>query len=281
MPLISVIMSVYNDEKYVPKAVESILNQTFTDFEFIITDDCSKDNSLKILREYAEKDDRIVLIENKENLKLTKNLNNMLKTAKGDLIARMDSDDVSFPERFEKQIEIFRKDPDVDFVFTGTMLMDNEGNEICESWRPESVSKILERMKINSYIPHPTIMAKKRFFSEAGYYTEHKGYGQEDRELWEKFMGLGVKFFYLNEVLLYYRLNPAGVTFQIRNYGEIYNYKKINICIDNHAKMKALRLFMKNFSKMSLKHCVFIILKLIIPNCMRYYKAELIHRLKK
>lgn len=281
MPLISVIMSVYNDEKYVPSAVESILNQTFTDFEFIITNDCSKDNSLKILREYAEKDDRIVLIENKENLKLTRSLNNMLMIAKGDLIARMDSDDISFPERFEKQVEIFKKDPDVDFVFTGTVLMDNEGNEICESWRPESVAKILGRMKINSYIPHPTIMAKRHFFPKAGYYTEHKGYGQEDRELWEKFMHLGVKFYYLNEILLHYRLNPAGVTFQIRNYGEIYNYKKINICIDNHAKMRALRLFIKNFSKMSFKHCIFIILKLIIPNWMRYYKAELIHRLRK
>ncbi len=281
MPLISVIMSVYNDEKYVYKAIESILNQTFTDFEFIITDDCSKDNSLNILREYAEKDKRIVLIENKENLKLTKSLNNMLKIAKGDLIARMDSDDISFPDRFEKQVNIFKNNPEIDFVFTGTMLIDESGNEICESWRPASVSKILERMKINSYIPHPTIMAKKHFFSEAGYYTEHKGYGQEDRELWEKFIALGVKFFYLNEVLLYYRLNPAGVTFQIRNYGKIYNYKKINICIDNHAKLKALDLYMKNFSKMSFKHCVFIMLKLIIPNWMRYYKAELIHKLKK
>jgi len=181
MPLISVIMSVYNDEKNVRPAIESILNQTFNDFEFIITEDCSKDNSLQVLREYAEKDSRIVLVENGENLKLTKNLNNMLSIAKGELIARMDSDDISLPQRFEKQVDILQNNPDVDFVFSSTMLMDKDGNDLCESWRPENVKSILDHMKYDSYIPHPTIMARKEIFAEAGNYTELKGYGRKTR----------------------------------------------------------------------------------------------------
>lgn len=280
MPLISVIMSVYNDERYVGKAVESILNQTFTDFEFIITNDCSKDGTLEILRDYAAKDSRIMLIENKENLKLTKNLNNMLSMAKGELIARMDSDDICFPERFQKQVNVFKSDPDVDFVFTGSMLIDEEGNEICESWRPCKIDTILAHMKIKSYIPHPTVMAKKELFAKAGNYTELKGYGQEDKELWEKFIDINVRFYYLKEMLLYYRLNPAGITFKIRDYSDIYNYKKVNICIDNHAKLRAFSLLLKNRKSISFKHKFLLLLKIIIPNSFRYYKAVMLFKIR-
>jgi len=281
MPLISVIMSVYNDEKNLPEAVESILNQTFGDFEFIITEDCSKDNSLKLLRDYASKDKRIVLIENKENLKLTKNLNSMLGIAKGDLIARMDSDDISLPERFEKQVKIFKDNPEIDFVFTSSMLMDNEGNDLCESWRPNDIQKILDHMKYDTYIPHPTVMAKKEIFAKAGNYTEIKGYGQEDKELWEKFIGIGVKFYYLNEILLRYRLNPSGISFNVRNYSkdEIYNYKKVNICIDNYQRARAVQIYKQISGNIPLKYKLMLLIKFFTPNKLRFYKSVLVKKL--
>jgi glycosyltransferase involved in cell wall biosynthesis len=281
MPLISVIMSVYNDEKNLPESVESILNQTFGDFEFIITEDCSKDNSLKLLRDYASKDKRIVLIENKENLKLTKNLNSMLGIAKGDLIARMDSDDISLPERFEKQVKIFKDNPEIDFVFTSSMLMDNEGNDLCESWRPNDIRKILDHMKFDSYIPHPTIMAKKDIFAKAGNYTEIKGYGQEDKELWEKFIANGVSFYYLNELLLRYRLNPSGISFNVRNYSkdEIYSYKKVNICIDNYQRAKAVQIYKQISGKIPLKYKLLLLIKFFTPNKLRFYKSVLVKKL--
>lgn len=282
MPRISVIMSVYNDERNLSAAVESVLGQTFSDFEFIITEDCSKDGSLHILREYAEKDSRIVLIENKENLKLTKNLNSMLQIAKGELIARMDSDDISLPERFEKQIKVFENHPGIDFVFTSTMLMDKDGNDLCESWRPDNVRNILDHMKYDSYIPHPTIMAKKEIFAQAGNYTEVKGYGQEDKELWEKFISNGVKFYYLNEVLLRYRLNPAGISFKVRNYSkdEIYSYKKVNICIDNYNRKRALELYAENKRKIPVKYKFFLLIKFLLPNKIRFYKSVLMKKIK-
>ncbi|HAQ60675.1 TPA: hypothetical protein DCR49_01525, partial [Candidatus Delongbacteria bacterium] len=271
----------YNDEKNLPEAVESILNQTFGDFEFIITEDCSKDNSLKLLRDYATKDKRIVLIENKENLKLTKNLNSMLGIAKGDLIARMDSDDISLPERFEKQVKIFKDNPEIDFVFTSSMLMDNEGNDLCESWRPNDIQKILDHMKFDSYIPHPTIMAKKLIFEKAGNYTEIKGYGQEDKELWEKFIANGVCFYYLNEILLRYRLNPSGISFNVRNYSkdEIYSYKKVNICIDNYQRAKAVQIYKQISGKIPLKYKLLLLIKFFTPNKLRFYKSVLVKKL--
>jgi glycosyltransferase involved in cell wall biosynthesis len=274
-------MSVYNDEKNLPESVESILNQTFGDFEFIITEDCSKDNSLKLLRDYASKDKRIVLIENKENLKLTKNLNSMLGIAKGDLIARMDSDDISLPERFEKQVKIFKDNPEIDFVFTSSMLMDNEGNDLCESWRPNDIRKILDHMKFDSYIPHPTIMAKKDIFAKAGNYTEIKGYGQEDKELWEKFIANGVSFYYLNELLLRYRLNPSGISFNVRNYSkdEIYSYKKVNICIDNYQRAKAVQIYKQISGKIPLKYKLLLLIKFFTPNKLRFYKSVLVKKL--
>ncbi|PSO83704.1 MAG: hypothetical protein BRC41_11810, partial [Cyanobacteria bacterium QH_9_48_43] len=100
---ISVVMPVYNGANYIREAVESILNQTFTDFEFIVIDDCSTDRSWEILTKYANQDQRVKLFKNEENLGVTKSLNKGLKLAQGDYIARQDADDVSLPERFEKQ----------------------------------------------------------------------------------------------------------------------------------------------------------------------------------
>lgn len=102
--MISVVMSVYNAEKYLPEAIESILHQTYSNFEFIIINDCSNDRSLSIIKEYSLKDNRIVLINNSANLGLTKNLNKAISVAKYEFIARMDADDVSLPDRFERQM---------------------------------------------------------------------------------------------------------------------------------------------------------------------------------
>jgi glycosyltransferase involved in cell wall biosynthesis len=108
-PQISVIMAVYNGEKYLAEAIESILNQTFKEFEFIIIDDGSKDNSLNIIKRYAKKDSRIIIIKNEKNMKLAWSLNKGLKIARGKYIARMDSDDISLTDRLEKQYYFLEK----------------------------------------------------------------------------------------------------------------------------------------------------------------------------
>ena len=103
MPKISVIMGVHNGEKTLPRAIDSILNQTFTDFELIICDDCSTDATIQVIKDYIEKDNRVILIRNESNSGLAASLNNCINISRGEYIARMDDDDISHVDRFEKQ----------------------------------------------------------------------------------------------------------------------------------------------------------------------------------
>ncbi|MGO9953181.1 MAG: glycosyltransferase family 2 protein, partial [Dissulfurispiraceae bacterium] len=129
MPEISVLMSCYNASKYLAEAIESILNQTFDNFEFIAIDDGSRDNTSDILKDYARADSRIILLE-KENTGLTNSLNIGLKTARGKWIARMDADDVSLPNRFEDQLEFVQVHAGVILLGTSCIVIDQSGKVI-------------------------------------------------------------------------------------------------------------------------------------------------------
>src|SRR5258707_12307786 len=125
-PTISVIMPVYNSERYVEQAVESILRQTFADFEFLITDDGSTDSSLAQLRRYAARDARIRLTS-RPNTGCVKALIEMVPLARGKYIARMDADDISMPERFERQVQFLEQNPECVAVSSKVLLMDPDG----------------------------------------------------------------------------------------------------------------------------------------------------------
>ena len=112
-PKISVIMAVYNSEKFLNESINSILNQTFKDFEFIIINDCSTDNSLKIIKEFIKKDNRIKLINNERNLGAAGTRNEGLKIAKGKYIAILDSDDISYTQRFVIQYNYLEDNPHI------------------------------------------------------------------------------------------------------------------------------------------------------------------------
>lgn len=130
MDLISVLMPTYNVEKYIRQAVESVLEQTWKNFEFIIVDDCSKDGTYKILSEYAEKDKRIKLYRNNVNSKICKTLNRALSYAQGNYIVRMDGDDISLPNRFERLYQYLQLHPEIDLVGSNTISIDENGEEI-------------------------------------------------------------------------------------------------------------------------------------------------------
>ena len=112
---VSVIMAVYNGEKYLKPAIESILNQTVKNFEFIMIDDVSKEGSLEILKKFSKKDKRIKILRNKINIGLAKSLNRAIKLSKGEFIARMDVDDISLSERLEFQLKFLNENPDYAF----------------------------------------------------------------------------------------------------------------------------------------------------------------------
>ena len=128
-PLVSVIIPCYNAENYVEEAVRSIMTQTYKNLEIIVTDDCSTDNTLKVLRNLAVEDSRIKIIENKENLKIVKSLNNMINIAQGKYIARMDADDISFPERIEKQLAFMDANPEYGLCGTNALCIDEKGKK--------------------------------------------------------------------------------------------------------------------------------------------------------
>ncbi len=172
-------MSVYNSEKYLEKAIESILNQTYTNFEFLIIDDGSTGSISDILHKYG--DPRIRLVKNENNLGLTKSLNKGLALANGEYIARMDADDISLPKRFEKQVSFLIKNPDIALVGTSNYIIDSQGTEIGSRIVPASVD-FNDLLKENPF-NHGSIMVKKSVLISMGGYNEFFRYAQ-DYELW-------------------------------------------------------------------------------------------------
>lgn len=177
-PRISVIMSVYNGERYLREAIDSILNQTFKDFEFIIVDDGSTDNSLSIIQSYRDK--RLKLIKNEKNIGLTKSLNNALKTAGGEFIARQDADDISLPDRLEEQIRFLVQHPDVALLGTGVFAINEEGKLLR---RETPLSNPVKKLWQHNQFVHGSVTLKKKVIDELGPYHELFRYSQ-DYELW-------------------------------------------------------------------------------------------------
>lgn len=156
-PRVSVIMSVYNSEKYLEDSIKSILNQSFKDFEFIIVNDCSNDNSLKIINKYKENDVRIKLINNSKKINLANSLNKCLKVAKGKYIARMDADDISIKNRLEIQYNFMEENEDI-FLCGGSAIVINEyGKKEGKFLKYDSPSKIKRKLLNSNPLIHPSI----------------------------------------------------------------------------------------------------------------------------
>jgi glycosyltransferase involved in cell wall biosynthesis len=208
MPKISVVMSVYNGEKYLRPAVESILSQTFGDFEFIIVNDGSTDNSESILREYQSQDKRIRLVS-RENQGLIYSLNEGIGLALGDYIARMDADDISMPERLEKQLKYIQEN---NLVIGGTWaeVIDDQGKKVKEFDYPPGEDQIKNFTLLHNPFIHPTVMFQKNVFGQVGGYRKSFKH-VEDYELWTR-----IVFKYragnLPERLLQYRLHEKQIT---------------------------------------------------------------------
>lgn len=209
-PKITVLMPVYNCELYIKQAIDSILNQTFLDFEFIIIDDASTDETLSIIKSYH--DSRIKLIEKPLNTGYTNSLNYGLSIAKGEYIARMDGDDISFPERFEKQIDFLDKNPDV--VVCGSffkVIGTDKVYAVCENHE-----EIKLAMLQDCPMGHPTVMMRKKIFREYDLVYDRSKEPAEDYDLWTRLLFCG-KLHNLQEVLLNYRMHNSQVSTKRNN----------------------------------------------------------------
>lgn len=204
-PTVSVILPVYNCELYIYDAVQSILNQSFTNFELIIIDDCSTDATVAIINSF--KDSRIRLIVKEKNSGYTDSLNYAISICKGEFIARMDGDDISLPERFQKQVDFLNANKDVIMCGTGIQIMDSDKL----LFHPSSHDAIKVKLCFSNAFFHPTVMFRKDVFAHFHYNKEFEP--AEDYDLWAQLVFKG-KVMNIDEVLLKYRVH----TNQISNY---------------------------------------------------------------
>jgi glycosyltransferase involved in cell wall biosynthesis len=200
---VTVLMPVYNASKYLAEAIESILNQTFTNFEFLIIDDGSSDRSAEIINSYS--DPRIRLVTNEKNLGISETLNKGIELAQTELVARMDADDISYPERIEKQLEYFKNNPEC-------ALLSSWAREVTEDRTPIYTSEFNSSfyyyiLNFECWIYHPTVMYKRSAVRDVGGYSVQYC---EDYDLWWK-LSRKYEIANLSHVLLDYRSSEKSL----------------------------------------------------------------------
>ena len=194
-------MGIYNCEATLREAIDSIVNQTYTNWKFIICDDGSSDNSFLIAKEYEQQDpDRFLVIQNKKNMGLNATLNRCLALADGDYIARMDGDDISVDTRFEKEIDILNNHPEYAIV-SSHMITFDEGGE----WGCITTLEKPQKKDFPTHVPmfcHAPCMVRKEAFLDVNGYTEDPHLLRvEDYHLWYKFYAKGYKGYNIQEPL--------------------------------------------------------------------------------
>lgn len=206
---VSVILPVYNAELYLEEAVQSILDQTFSEFELIVINDGSTDRSLEILESFVQKDSRVRLVS-RENRGLISTLNEAISLANYDFIARMDADDIALPNRFEKQVAYLKKHPDVAVVGTGYRYMDPDGQVNGKRHTFVKPSDIEASLFFCNPIAHPSVMVNYSLLGDEFFYDEQFK-TVEDFELWHRLSGK-YRIANLPDVLLHYRVLGNSVS---------------------------------------------------------------------
>ncbi|MBI2031737.1 MAG: glycosyltransferase [Candidatus Levybacteria bacterium] len=238
-PLVSVIMPVFNAGSFLTDAIESILHQTYKNIEFIIVDDCSTDESWKIIKSYQKKYPSII-----KTIRLKKNLNKggdscaniALKYARGKYIARMDADDISGIDRLEKQVEFLEKNPDIFMVGSNAHVINTRGIIIGEKLEPLTNNDIYKSYARFHPIIHPSIMLR-RLISAKRFYYQIKYSANNDYHTFFKLICTGFKFANLEEKLVYYRIHSTNDTFvNIKN--KFMNTLKIRLRMFMHYNYK-------------------------------------------
>lgn len=209
MPKVSVVMPVWNGEKYLRAAVESILSQTFQDFELIAADDGSKDGTIAILESYSDPRVRILRLDH-GGIVLT--LNRGVMAAHADLIARQDADDISCPTRLAKQVEAMARAPSAVLCYTDALVLRDGKSAAQPSRFPRTKALLALRLCYQNPIVHSTVLFRKEAFLRSGGYQSSERHA-EDFALWGRMLEIA-DFVALPEPLLDFRVHPASVSKQ-------------------------------------------------------------------
>ena len=248
--LVSVGIPFYNAQQYLGYAIESVLSQTYENWELTLVDDGSSDNSLDIANSYAKNDSRIRVISDSKNMKLPYRLNQIIEESKGDFIARMDADDIMHPERFEKQLKFLETNKRYDLVSTGLVSIDKD-NKVKGYRKVESLYDDFTNIKTSYPVVHPSVMARRSWFQRNRYSEKYPR--AEDFELWTRaLINNDFKMAVLPDLLLYYReegnlsidkiLNSYNDVFKI--YNSYHPYKRFTL---NAIKTNLKIIIVKSF----------------------------------
>jgi glycosyltransferase involved in cell wall biosynthesis len=204
-PLVSVFIPVYNAEGYIEDAIDSVLNQTYQNFEIIVLNDGSTDQTQHILKELAKKDERIKIYKNEQNLGLTLTRNKGINLCKGEYIALLDADDLMVKQRIEKQIDFLKTNPDYDAVSSWMQIFDQYGLKQIIRYR-ETMNDYKSVSIFYSPISHAAALFKSSVIQKLGYRTPFKF--AEDYDMWFRFL-MHYKVAVIPEVLYLYRNHEA------------------------------------------------------------------------
>lgn len=211
LPLVSVILPAYNCEKYIAASVSSILQQVYDNFELIVVNDGSTDNTSAVLRSIT--DQRLRVLNNDGNKGLIFSLNRAVEESRGEFIARMDADDIATNDRIEKQVHWLLHHPDTAAVATCIRIIDENGNEKAD-WpldrQTVSASMIRSVMPRENCVAHPTMMVRASILKEYRYSALQQNI--EDYDLWLRMLSDGLVIDKIPQPLLYYREHPASIT---------------------------------------------------------------------
>ncbi len=220
MPQVSIILPVYNGDRDLETAVQSVFNQSFADWELVIVNDGSADNTPDIVARFQNRDSRVVLISHAQNLGLVKSLNDAVGAARGELLARLDADDV-WPgrEKLAKQILFLREHPDCNLVGTGAVVTAASGKKLYDFRPPANDSQIRKEILLHNCFVHSSVVIRKSALLQAGGYRAEDLH-VEDYALWLR-LGQKGRLANLPDVMVGHRLNEQGITrrqnrFQIR-----------------------------------------------------------------
>jgi glycosyltransferase involved in cell wall biosynthesis len=211
-PLISVILPVYNAEKFLNESINSILEQTYIHFELIIVNDGSTDTSQSIIDHYS--DPRIRKINHTQNKGLVASLNEAIVSAKGDMIVRMDADDIAFKDRVQKQVQYLLDHPAIDIVGTHAVFFETNTQSPMANWELDlntiTPSSIKKALTWENCMIHPSICMRSEIAKSLLYNEHQKNY--EDYDLWLRATADNINIAKIDESLLYYRVQPNSIT---------------------------------------------------------------------
>ena len=256
-PKISVIMPVYNTEKYVWEAIKSILSQSFKDFELVIIDDCSTDLSYEICKKYSDKDNRVKLYKNEKNIWVVKTRNRLFKKISKDsiYIAILDADDVAINYRLKKQLNFLENNLDYSIVGSNTNIINEDWKITWFRKYPKDNNKVTKIICKKSPLAQPAVMIRKSSLEDVGDYNEEFERCQ-DYELWFRFFDSWFKIWNIQENLLNYRV-----------FSEQWKSKHLKLTLKNTIKIQKKYIFKKKYTSFS--NIVYYFLEnllLLLPN---------------